>query len=97
MTLTFLSMRTRILTALVPRVKCSACAASLKQSIVMEKVVLVCLHNRAREVRVCESDDSGDVVASLERAVRERFSDLPNLCPTSQLIFQVCIKYGCLN
>lgn len=52
-----------------------------------------CLRNRAREVAVFESDDNGDVVASLERAIREQFSDLPNLWPISQLIFQVCRMY----
>ena len=40
-----------------------------------------------------ELDDNGDVVASLERAIREQFSDLPNPWPISQLIFQVCRMY----
>ena len=64
-----------------------ACAGSV--CIKMEKVFLVCVQNRTREVRVSVPEGASGNVASLESAVRERFSDLPSVRPTSQLILQV--------
>lgn len=61
-----------------------------------EKVVLVCLQNRTREVHLstelstADSSDSVDL-RRLEEAVHTTFSDIPSLTDTCELIMQVCI------
>ena len=57
----------------------------------MEKVVLVSLSNRTREVRF-SSDSTGGDLGSLEKAIRNTFSDVVGRTSRSQLIVQVsCI------
>lgn len=54
----------------------------------MEKVVLVSLSNRTREVRF-SSDSTGGDLSSLEKAIRNTFSDVVGRTSRSQLIVQV--------
>ena len=61
--------------------------------VVMEKVVLVGLHNRSREVRF-PSDPDGSTrneLCALEKAIRSTFSDVLIQTPKSNLIIQVSI------
>lgn len=51
-------------------------------------VVLVCLQNRTREVRL-PTDSMLQNVETLEEAVRATFSDVPTLTDSCQLILQV--------
>ncbi len=60
-----------------------------EEAVNAEKVVLVCLGNRTREVRFCGRACQDDVEA-LEHAVLERFADVGSLKKSSQLILQVC-------
>ena len=53
----------------------------------MEKVVLVCLQSRTREVRFSPSDDADDLTV-LEKAIRDVFSDL-SVLQAYQLVIQV--------
>lgn len=59
------------------------------------KLFLVCLHNRTREVCLPASatDDASGDVARLDMAIRQRFSDLSTMKPTSQLIIQVRVSF----
>lgn len=61
-----------------------------------EKVFLVCLNNRTREVCISVSagDDSDDV-GRLESTIRDRFSDLAIIRPTCTLIIQVRFSCTC--
>ena len=68
-----------------------------------ERVVLVCLKNRTREVRLeAESDACTDTpfpVSRLDQAIRAKFSDLPSLTSTSQrFVLHVCaLHVACLH
>ena len=52
-----------------------------------EKVVLVCLQSRSREVYLPTTTDT----TYLEKAVRATFSDVTSLTDSCQVIFQVCL------
>ena len=61
----------------------------------MEKLVLVSLHNRTREVRF-SSDPTSSELTMLERAIQKTVSDVPILTPGSQLIMQVSCICVCM-
>ena len=56
-----------------------------------EKVVLVSLGNRNREVRYSPGSGDASEISCLERAIRVTFKDVATLLPSSELIIQVCI------